>query len=152
MKQKITWISVLAIILVLLVYQAVIISIPKEVPARITDMVVEENGIPWLVLPISHRKVNIDGEQDYLDKIDLSMLRAAEEKLLDRMDAYTLEGDSYFWLSSHDGQIWLCMELIISLDPPPYPTDPTYTRPTVPQEGCGIDHDHLYFSEPISNS
>lgn len=151
MKKLIILIAAFGILLSMLVYQAVMLSMPKAEPEKITDIVVEEKGILWLVLPISNQKVNIDGEQHYLDKIDLSMLRAAEEKLLDRMDDYTLENDAYFWLSSHDGQIWLCMELIISLDPPSYPTDPSYTGPTVPQEGCGIDHDHLLFSEPISN-
>ena len=161
MKKLIILIAAFGILLSMLVYQAVMLSMPKaepekitdikEEPEKITDIVVEEKGILWLVLPISNQKVNIDGEQHYLDKIDLSMLRAAEEKLLDRMDDYTLENDAYFWLSSHDGQINLCMELIISLDPPSYPTDPSYTGPTVPQEGCGIDHDHLLFSEPISN-
>ena len=151
MKKLIILIAAFGILLSMLVYQAVMLSMPKAESEKITDIVVEEKGILWLVLPISNQKVNIDGEQHYLDKIDLSMLRAAEEKLLDRMDDYTLENDAYFWLSSHDGQIWLCMELIISLDPPSYPTDPSYTGPTVPQEGCGIDHDHLLFSEPISN-
>lgn len=151
MKKLIILIAAFGILLSMLVYQAVMLSMPKAEPEKITDIVVEEKGILWLVLPISNQKVNIDGEQHYLDKIDLSMLRAAEEKLLDRMDDYTLEKDAYFWLSRHDGQINLCMELIISLDPPSYPTDPSYTGPTVPQEGCGIDHDHLHFSEAISH-
>ena len=129
MKKLIILIAAFGILLSMLVYQAVMLSMPKAEPEKITDIVVEEKGILWLVLPISNQKVNIDGEQHYLDKIDLSMLRAAEEKLLDRMDDYTLENDAYFWLSSHDGQIWLCMELIISLDPPSYPTDPSYTGP-----------------------
>ena len=152
MKKLIILIAAFGILLSMLVYQAVMLSMPKAEPEKITDIVVEEKGILWLVLPISNQKVNIDGEQHYLDKIDLSMLRAAEEKLLDRMDDYTLENDAYFWLSSHDGQINLCMELIISLDPPSYPTDPSYTGPTVPQKGCGIDHDHLTFHEVISKT
>lgn len=152
MKKLIILIAAFGILLSMLVYQAVMLSMPKAEPEKITDIVVEEKGILWLVLPISNQKVNIDGEQHYLDKIDLSMLRAAEEKLLDRMDDYTLEKDAYFWLSSHDGQIMLCMELIISLDPPSYPTDPSYTGPTVPQKGCGIDHDHLTFHEVISKT
>lgn len=152
MKKLIILIAAFGVLLSMLVYQAVMLSMPKAEPEKITDIVVEEKGILWLVLPISNQKVNIDGEQHYLDKIDLSMLRAAEEKLLDRMDDYTLEKDAYFWLSSHDGQINLCMELIISLDPPSYPTDPSYTGPTVPQKGCGIDHDHLTFHEVISKT
>ena len=149
-KKLLIWILVLTFVLALLMYQAVMLSLSKEDPGEITDMVVEENGIPWLILPISHKKINIDHSQHYLDKIDPAMLQTAEEKLLQQINDYTLEGDPCFYLGSHDGQIWLCMELIVYKNPPHCPTDPSYTRPTLPQEGCGIDHDHLTFSEVIS--
>lgn len=151
MKKWIVLIFVLTVGLGLLVYLSVMLSLPEEESKHISDMVVTENGIPWLILPISNQKVNIDHQEHYLEVIDPAMLRAAEEKLLDQFDDYRDKEGPVFHLSSHDGQIWLCMELIVHKDPPSYPTDPSYTGPIPPQEGCGIDHDHLTFSEAISD-
>ena len=156
MKKSLAFICVLIVALGYLVYQAVVLSKPKETPKDISDILVERDGRLYLILPISHQDVLIlDSQQMYLERIDLDMLQSAEEKLLDQMDDYQKKDKPHFSIGHHDGQIWLCAELIIYLDPRPVPTGQTSTDPTAftpPQSGCGIDHDHKIFREPISKN
>ena len=143
-----TGVFILTLILALLVYQAIALSVP-----HVSDLLIEENGELFLLLPISNKKVSAYCSRSELEKTDLDLLQEAEQKLWDRINCYSERQEPYFTLRVNDGQLILHVELIVIYDPPrirPGPTSPDPTAPTPPQSGCGISHDHLTFYEVIS--
>jgi hypothetical protein len=149
-KKLITLIVILCIFLSLLVYQAHSLSKP-----HVSDLLIEEHGDLFLLLPISNKKVSVNySYRSELAKTDLDSLREAERKLWDRINSYSKRQEPCFTIiHAKDGQVVLHVELIVIYDPPhipDWPTSPDPTAPTPPQRGCGISHDHLYFYEVIS--
>ncbi len=103
--------------------------------------VLEEDGKRYLVLPVSGDKVRLSNhELAYIDDIDPALLKAAEEKITGQISQY---GDnSGLYLGVVDGHLCLCSEVIVKINPP---------RPSeYGNSGCGIDHDHKFFSERIT--
>jgi hypothetical protein len=148
MKKLITLIAVLCIFLSLLVYQAISLSDPL-----LSELIIEEDDALFLLLPNSNKKVRAYCSRSELEKADIDMLREAEVKLWDKISKYPERQEPYFTVHAGDGQIVLCVELIVIYNPPRIPTGPTSTDPTAytpPQSGCGISHDHLNFCEVIS--
>ena len=148
MKKLITLIAVLCIFLSLLVYQANSLS-----KSPLSDLIIEEDDELYLILPISNKKVSVYDTRSDLEKADIDMLREAEVKLWDKISKYPERQEPYFTVHAGDGQVVLCVELIVIYNPPRIPTGPTSTDPTAytpPQSGCGISHDHLNFREVIS--
>lgn len=106
-----------------------------------SGLLVEEDGYTYLVLPVSRIKVYVSpSTAPYAPDIDPAQLRAAEERLLARVAEYTEE--PRVELTLQEGKLCLCVSLIEPIDPPAVTEDGR-------EEGCNIDHRHLFFCEPI---
>ena len=113
----------------------------------IFEYVIEENGNKYLVLPISQIKIGIwHGHENYLSNIDVEMLKTAEKIISDKMSAYTTSPAFALEKDSSDS-FYLCAEWIVDIDPPNVVTD---ENGEVYENGCGIDHEHIFFSELIT--
>ena len=105
----------------------------------------EDDGMQYLVLPSSNSRVLVEDEhQPYLHDIDVDMLRTAEEKILARIAQYP-ENSGIYLSKDDNGYLCLCVEVIVKLEPAEVPTDSEFE-----ERGCGIDHEHKFFSEPIT--
>ena len=111
-----------------------------------SEYFVEEKGEQYLVLPISGTKVLVyDGHKQYTEKIDMDLLKTAEEKLCAQIPQD--ESEPFFYLQEDEGDMYLCVEFIVDIDPP---ETVTMEDGTVISSGCGIDHEHVFYSERIS--
>ena len=110
---------------------------PKEFE-DIFDYVIEEDDKCYLLLPASGQRISVsDSEKPYLDKVDLDMLVAAEDKLNTQL---AQGGEKLaFFLLVENNKLWLCAEMIVKIDPP-----------KSEGAGCGIDHEHIFIEEPIT--
>lgn len=107
----------------------------------ISEYLTEEDGKQYLMLPISKDKVMLwDGQAQYLDDIDLDLLKAAEEKISKQISQYS--NNSGFYLQVDEGYLCLYAEVIVKIDPP---------ASAGGVGGCGIDHEHMFFGERITN-
>ena len=106
---------------------------------NIPEYLLNENGTHYLILPISKEKIWIWDEQiiPYLDDIDFTLLKAAEEKI--SRDVSQHSDQASFYLQLDDGHLWLSAEVIVDI-----------AAPANGDEGCGIDHEHLFFGEQIT--
>ncbi|MBE6671308.1 MAG: hypothetical protein E7593_03800 [Ruminococcaceae bacterium] len=111
-------------------------------PNNISHYLTEENGNQYLILPISKDKVLIsDTEAQYLNDINVAMLKSAEEKISEEASKYPDDWD--FYISIYEGQLCLCTEIIVDIEPPENPKDGLIG-------GCGIDHEHIFIRERIT--
>ena len=121
----------------------------KDQPEQAKDQpeyFVEEDGEQYLLLPISGTKVLIyDGHKQYIEKIDMDLLKTAEETLSAQIPQD--ESEPFFYLQMEEGDMYLCVETIVYIDPP---ETVTMEDGTVISSGCGIDHEHIFYSERIS--
>lgn len=120
-------------------------AIEKQ-PRISNEYVLEEDGLQYLVLPISKQKVLIwEDSRPFIEKIDLEMLTAAEEKI--NAQTRNSENPAGFCLKVKDGHIYLSAEIIETIDPPKTKiTEEGY----VVEGGCDIDHKHTFFTESIT--
>lgn len=111
----------------------------------VSDYIIEREGKQYLVLPLSGKELFIDSKHKYYLKfIDFQMLKSAEEKITNELSKYS--GDTPAWyLEDSDGELFLAVEMIIDLEPP------TCESGEYVGGGCGIDHDHIFFREPITS-
>lgn len=128
-----------------LAYNGMVISVvwDNEVSGTkakdISDYLVEEDGQQYLILPVSKERVKIWDEQtQYLDDIDLDLLKAAEERISREISQYSQ--NSGFYLQIEEGVLFLYAEVIVDITPPSG-TD---------GGGCGVDHEHRFFKERIT--
>ena len=113
---------------------------------RSDDYIVERDGNKYIVLPISGEQVCVWREHEaYLRYVDTQLLRSAEEKILGEISKYSDDNPAWYF-ETHNGQLYLAIELIIELEPP------TSDDGEYEMGGCGIDHDHLFFREPITGA
>ena len=106
-----------------------------------TINILDVDGKKYLVLPVSGEKVRLSqSELAYVDEIDPALLKAAEEKLTAQLAQYSNNSGLYTGVT--DGYLSLCAEVIVRIDPP----NPSEYG----NSGCGIDHEHLFFSERIT--
>jgi hypothetical protein len=120
---------------------------PVRDSADISEYLTEENGKQYLILPISRSKVYIwDQYKSQLSNIDLNLLREAEEHIMDEMSSYTASVN-FFVEGDTSGHLYLCTEWIADIDPPNVVTD---ENGEVYENGCGIDHEHIFFREIIT--
>ena len=62
----------------------------SSVTESILDHLIEEDGEQYLILPISKKRVRVtSSHMQYLDEIDLNLLRTAEEKIRENIAQYT---------------------------------------------------------------
>ncbi len=108
----------------------------------------DEDGDQYLVLPVSGERVLIwDNQKPYVKDIDGYLLRAAEEKITEEVSGYSNNGG--FDLQVYKGYLCLYVEVIVKLDPPAPDISVDGTADYV-LNGCGIDHEHRFFSERIT--
>ena len=108
----------------------------------------EEDGDQYLVLPVSGQRVLIwDNQKPYVKDIDGNLLKAAEEKITEEVSGYSDNGG--FDLQVYEGYLCLYVEVIVKLDPPS-PDIPVDGTADYVLDGCGIDHEHRFFSERIT--
>ena len=94
---------------------------------------------------IGSRASNAGKYSKYLkDSNFKTALYAAKAKIDEKAASYN-ETPHYYFMEK-DGYLCLCTELIVNIDPPNYEID---DDGTVIEGGCGIDHDHIFFTEPI---
>ena len=115
-------------------------------PQDISEDLVEEEGLQYLTLPISKKKVQIWGEcKQFVANIDVELLIAAEEKII--AQTRNSERPAGFGLQVKDGHMYLNAEVIETIDPPKIKTtEDGY----VVENGCDIDHRHVFFTERIT--
>lgn len=107
----------------------------------LAEYLTEENGMQYLILPISKAKVHVwEEHKECLDNIDIDLLKMAEDKMSSLLLQY--ENNSGFCLRVDKGALWLGIEVIESIEPP--------VSSEYGEEGCGIDHEHQYFWEQIT--
>lgn len=112
----------------------------------ISAYIAREDGEQYLILPVSGDKVQLREDHSvYLDEIDPEILKAAEKAILTNISEDT--DKSGFYLQEDGGNLFLCLEVIEPIDPPETMAREDGTRVTT---GCGIDHEHVFFSEQIT--
>ena len=88
---------------------------------------------------------NIGKYSKYLNDVEFkTAVEAAKAKIDEKATSYNETPDYYF--IEEEGYLCLSTELIVNIDPPNYETEP---GGTVIECGCGIDHDHIFFTERI---
>lgn len=91
-------------------------------------------------MPISKEKVRVSNSYtQYLDDIDLDLLKAAEKKIREELSQYS-DTQVDFYLQDREGYLYLIAEIIVDITPPSGAED----------SGCGIDHEHKFFEERIT--
>lgn len=104
-----------------------------------------EDGAYILTLPISGETIKLQNEQIlFVPYITGELVATAENKIAEAVSAYSSSSD--FYLQINDGYLCLFVEVIKQLDPP----SSQETEGEVVAGGCGIDHEHIGFSERIS--
>ena len=120
---------------------------PPERSGDISEYLVEDNGKHYLILPISGTRLHIwDDYVSYLENIDIGLLTAAEEVINNKTSAYA-ESPGLFVEEYGSGELYLCAEWIVDIDPPNIETT---ENGEVIENGCGIDHDHIFYKERIT--
>ncbi len=92
-----------------------------------------------IVLPVSKHIIPVaNSYSKYLPQVSDELVLAAEEKIIEQIKA--LEEDPYWTIEINDeGKMCLKVEIIKYID-----------NENPDEAGCGIDHEHLIFSEPIT--
>lgn len=78
------------------------------------------------------------GDEAFIRKLNVV------KKNIENQTAEYNETNNFYFMET-DGYICLCSEIIVKIDPPKYETDEDGNS----YGGCGIDHDHLFFTENI---
>ena len=109
-------------------------------------VITEENGKMYLTLPLSNEKVRIpEGCSAYAAHIDAELLREAEERLQGEIAEYS--NNSGFYIGKdEEGNLLLCVEVIVQITP----DQASVPRDEYVDGGCGVDHEHIFFSERIT--
>ena len=103
----------------------------------------EKDGVYTLTLPQSGEEIELRNERaDFVPYITSDLVEAAERKITEDVSDYSRHSD--FYLQITDGYLCLVSEVIKNIDPP-------VTSDGYEIGGCGYDHEHLFFSERISD-
>ncbi len=103
----------------------------------------EKDGVYTLTLPQSGEVIELRNEQaDFVPYITSNLVEAAERKITEDVSDYSRHSD--FYLQITDGYLCLVSEVIKNIYPP-------VTSDGYEIGGCGYDHEHLFFSERISD-
>ena len=113
----------------------------------ISEYLIEEDGRQYLISPISQSKIFVGDEyKQYLDDIDIELLKTAEQTICDKMSAYT-ETPRFSLQFDNSGNLCLHTEWIVEIDPPNIVTD---DNGEAIEGGCNVDHKHIFFYERIT--
>lgn len=104
----------------------------------------KDQGAYLLTLPKSGQQIKLSYEEiRFAPYITDALVAEAENKVCDQVAQY--DNSSGFYLQVNDDQLCLVQEVI-------HHFEPTETADGEIISGCGFDHEHLFFSEPISRS
>lgn len=107
----------------------------------------EEEGKQYLILPISKSKVRIENQhKNYLENIDIELLKTAEEIITEKMSAY-IDNPCFGLQIDSAGYLCLYVEWIVDINPPNVVTS---ENGQIIDSGCNIDHEHIFFRERIT--
>ena len=105
----------------------------------------EENGVYKLTLPKSKEVIELYEEQvRFVPYVTDALVEAAENKITNDVSQYSNQSD--FFLQITNNYLCLVVEVIKSIDPLV-----STEEGEIVDGGCGIDHEHLFFSERISS-
>ena len=105
----------------------------------------EENGVYKLTLPKSKEVIELYEEQvRFVPYITDALVEVAESKITEDVSQHS--NHSNFFLQITNDYLCLVVEVIKSIDPPV-----SAEEGEIADGGCGIDHEHLFFSERISS-
>ena len=105
----------------------------------------EENGVYKLTLPKSKEVIELYEEQvRFVPYITDALVEVAENKITEDVSQHS--NHSNFFLQITNDYLCLVVEVIKSIDPPV-----SAEEGEIADGGCGIDHEHLFFSECISS-
>ena len=105
----------------------------------------EENGVYKLTLPKSKEVIELYEEQVcFVPYITDALVEVAENKITEDVSQHS--NHSNFFLQITNDYLCLVVEVIKSIDPPV-----SAEEGEIADGGCGIDHEHLFFSERISS-
>ena len=105
----------------------------------------EENGVYKLTLPKSKEVIELYEEQvRFVPYITDALVEVAENKITEDVSQHS--NRSNFFLQITNDYLCLVVEIIKSIDPPV-----SAEEGEIADGGCGIDHEHLFFSERISS-
>ena len=114
-------------------------------PNEMASCVSDEDGMYYLILPQSKDKIKIRDEQRlFVPYISDSLVESAEKKIANDISKYN--NNSGYYLQVTEDYLCLAVEVIKQLDP----SASQDTGDEVVGGGCGIDHEHLFFSERIT--
>lgn len=98
-----------------------------------------------LTLPKSKQEITLCGEANMCAKnIVYELVEAAENKILEKIAPY--EDAPLLYVQYSESYLWLCAEVIETIDPPAVQEQ---EDGTVITNGCNVDHKHLFFKEKI---
>lgn len=107
-----------------------------------TSCISHEQGAYVLTLPSNGEKITLkDDFTPFVPYIADALVVAAEKKITDEIAEYS--NSSGFYLQISEDYLCLVQEVIHYMDPPETAGSETLS-------GCGIDHEHLFFSQQIS--
>lgn len=105
----------------------------------------EENGVYKLTLPKSKEVIELYEEQvRFVPYVTDVLVESAEDKISNDVSQHINQSD--FFLQITNDYLCLVVEVIKSIDPPV-----STEEGEIVDGGCGIDHEHLFFSERISS-
>ena len=114
----------------------------------ISEYLIEKNGWQYLILPVSQSEIIVrDDYKQHLNDIDIELLKTAEEKINDKMSAYT-ESHIFYLMLDNSGYLCLYAECIVDIEPPNVVTDDS--GEIIDIGGCNIDHKQIFFHERIT--
>lgn len=118
-----------------------------EVDSAIHSQYVTKDEDKFIIrLPILGKEIKVRDEYvRYLPLIDDALLEVADKTINEKTSQYKEEPAYYLQVDSL-GYLCLATEQIVDIDPP----KTQFGDGEVIGGGCGIDHDHVFFSERIS--
>lgn len=123
-------------------YELTAISVePNEMASCLSD--VDETY--YITLPQSKDKIEIgDSQRRFISYISDSLVESAEKKIADDISMY--DDNSGYYIQVIEDYLCLVVEVIMQLDS----SASQDTDGGMVVEGCGFDHEHLFFSERIT--
>ena len=113
---------------------------PVKRPEITAECVVKKGNRYVIVLPESKKSIPVDNSLvKYLSSVTDELIAAAEAKISAEVKKLG-EKESNWSIASHDGkEICLVVEVIVFKEGADY----------MEEQGCGIDHDHVFFAESL---
>lgn len=112
--------------------------------SKMSIYLTEENGVYTLTLPESKETIELDQDEvPFVPYITDELVEAAEKKIAEDIAEYN--NSSGFYLQISQDNLCLVQEVIHHMDPP------AGSNGEDTPSGCGIDHEHLFFSQRITH-